>query len=70
MAVGWAKDGAVQDEIDSKVEEALERARLDAPTGESLEFCESCKKKIPHARREAIAGVRLCIGCQSAREDD
>lgn len=70
VAVGWAKDGAVHDEIDSRVEEALERARSDAPTGESLEFCEACETEIPRARREAVAGVRLCVGCQSAREDD
>lgn len=69
MAVGWAKDGAVQDEIDSTVEEALARARRDTPTGESLESCEVCDQQIPQARREAIPGVRLCVPCQSAREE-
>ena len=69
MAVGWAKDGAVQDEIDSAVEEALDRARRGGPEGESLEACEACGEEIPEARREAIPGVRLCIACQSAREE-
>jgi phage/conjugal plasmid C-4 type zinc finger TraR family protein len=69
MAVGWAKDGAVQDEIDSMVEEALDRARRHTPTGESLAFCEACDREIPQARREAIAGVRLCVTCQSDREE-
>ena len=69
MAVGWAKDGAVQDEVDSMVEEALDRARRRTPTGESLEFCEACDREIPQARREAIAGVRLCVTCQSDREE-
>ena len=69
MAVGWAKDGAVQDEIDSKVEEALERARREAPAGESLEECEVCDRSIPEARRNAIPGVRLCVACQSEREE-
>ena len=69
MAVGWAKDGAVQDEIDSTVEEALERVRRRAPTGESLESCESCGREIPLARRKAIAGVELCVACQSEREE-
>ena len=69
MAVGWAKDGAVQDEIDSTVEEALERARRDAPKGRSLEFCEACEAEIPQARREAVAGVRLCVACQSERDE-
>ena len=69
MAVGWSKDGAVQEEIDSRVEEALERERRRAPTGESLEFCEACEQEIPPQRREAIPGVRLCVACQSAREE-
>ena len=68
MAVGWAKDGAVQEEIDSRVEEALDRERRRMPTGESLECCEACGQQIPQARREAIAGVRLCIACQGKRE--
>ena len=68
MAVGWAKDGAVQDEIDSTVEEALERVRRRTPTGESLESCEVCDREIPQARREAIRGVKLCVTCQTERE--
>lgn len=69
MAVGWAKDGAVHDEIDSTVEEALQRARRDMPTGASLEACEACGTEIPLARREAIPGVRLCVTCQSERDE-
>jgi len=69
MAVGWAKDGAVQDEIDSTVEEALERVRRHAPSGESLKSCEVCGREIPEARRKAIAGVKLCVACQGAREE-
>ena len=68
MASGWAKDGAVQEQIDSTVEDALERVRGKLPKGESLTFCEECGAEIPPARREAIKGVRLCIGCQSERE--
>lgn len=69
MAVGWAKDGAVHDEIDSAVEEALDRARRQAPRGPSLERCEACGAAIPQARREAIPGVRLCVACQTEREE-
>ncbi len=69
MAVGWAKDGAVHDEIDSKVAEALDRARRDAPQGESLEACEDCGAEIPAKRREAVPGVRLCVACQGKREE-
>lgn len=66
MAGGWAKDGAVQDQIDASVEDAVERVRKQLPQGESLGECESCGDTIPEARRKAIPGVRLCIGCQEA----
>jgi phage/conjugal plasmid C-4 type zinc finger TraR family protein len=65
MAGGFAKDGAVQDQIDATVDDAVERARSNLPQGESLRHCEECDKKIPEARRAAIPGVRLCIQCQA-----
>ena len=65
MAGGFAKDGAVQEQIDATIEDAVERARSELPAGESLENCAECGKKIPEARREAIRGVRLCVGCQA-----
>ncbi len=64
MTGGFAKDGAVQEQIDATVEDAVKRARDDLPRGESLSHCEECNKPIPEARREAIPGVRLCIACQ------
>ncbi len=64
MATGWARDGAVQDQIDASVEDAVELARSRLPKGESLTHCEECGSDIPEARRKAIAGVRLCITCQ------
>lgn len=68
MAGGWAKDGAVQDQIDATVEDAVNQARSNIATGESAEFCEACDAAIPEARRKAVAGVQLCIKCQSERE--
>ena len=68
MAGGFAKDGAVQDQIDATVEDAVKRARSNMPRGESLKKCEECDAKIPEARREAVPGVRLCIACQSERD--
>ncbi|MFK7889237.1 MAG: DksA/TraR family C4-type zinc finger protein [Granulosicoccus sp.] len=65
MAGGWSKDGAVQDQIDASVDDAVSRARQQLPDGESLEFCEECEANIPQARREAVPGVRLCVTCQS-----
>lgn len=68
VAGGFAKDGAVQDQIDATVEDAVKRARDQLPHGESLSHCEDCDKPIPPARREAIAGVRLCVACQAKQD--
>jgi len=68
MAGGWARDGAVQDQIDASVEDAVKRARDNLPQGESRKQCEECDADIPEARRVAVPGVRLCIGCQSERD--
>jgi len=64
MAGGFAKDGAVQDQIDATIEDAVERARSRLPHGESLLECEECGTSIPEARRKAVPGVRLCVACQ------
>jgi len=68
MAGGFAKDGAVQEQIDASVEDAIERARSQLPRGESLRKCEECGADIPEARRKAVPGVRLCIVCQQAED--
>lgn len=65
MAGGWSRDGAVQDQIDASVEDAVNQVRSRIPKGESLTHCEECGAEIPEARRSAIAGVRLCVSCQS-----
>ncbi|SFR01734.1 MULTISPECIES: DksA/TraR family C4-type zinc finger protein [unclassified Enterobacter] len=68
MASGWANDGAVQDQIDSTVDDAVARARRELPKGESLKECEECGETIPEARRKAIPGVRLCVNCQQKKD--
>lgn len=65
MAGGFAKDGAVQDQIDATIEDAVKRARDNLPRGESRVNCEECDATIPEARRQAVPGVRLCIACQT-----
>jgi phage/conjugal plasmid C-4 type zinc finger TraR family protein len=65
MAGGFAKDGAVQEQIDASIEDAIKRARDQLPSGKSLTHCEECEKEIPQARRDAIPGVRLCVPCQA-----
>lgn len=68
MATGWAQDGAVQDQIDDTIDEAVQRARSRLPSGDSLTHCEECDAPIPEARRKALPGVRLCVSCQQARD--
>lgn len=65
MATGWAGDGAVQQQIDDSIEDAIKRARAQLPAGPSLTHCEECGEAIPEARRVAVPGVRLCVACQS-----
>lgn len=64
MAGGWAKDGAVQEQIDASIKDALKSVRRRLPAGESLKNCATCGTEIPAARRAALPGVRLCITCQ------
>lgn len=68
MASGWANDDAVNEQINSTIEDAIARARGEIPRGESLDECEECGAPIPQARREAIPGVRLCIHCQQEKD--
>jgi phage/conjugal plasmid C-4 type zinc finger TraR family protein len=68
MAGGWSKDGAVQDQIDASIEDAVSQARSTLPQGESLTHCIECDAEIPEARRKAIQGVQYCIQCQSQRD--
>jgi phage/conjugal plasmid C-4 type zinc finger TraR family protein len=68
MAGGWSKDGAVQDQIDASVADAVEHARAQMNRGEGLAECEDCGAAIPEARRRAVPGVRRCVGCQEAAD--
>jgi len=68
MAVGWSRDGAVQEQIDATVESGVQLAKSRLPGGESLTHCEECEVAIPEARRKAMPGVRYCVRCQSELE--
>lgn len=69
MAGGWARDGAVQEQIEASVNDELARLKARrAPVGESAEFCAQCEEPIPQARREALPGVKFCIACVRARD--
>ncbi|MDB5725307.1 MAG: hypothetical protein JWQ16_2061 [Novosphingobium sp.] len=70
MAGGWSRDGAVQDQIDDTIADAVLGARARMPAGEGSEFCDDCGERIPDRRREALAGVRTCVTCQAVRDKD
>ena len=69
MAGGWARDGAVNEQIEASIEDELKRmqARRRA-SGESLTHCAECEEPIPEPRRVALPGVKLCIDCQTERD--
>ena len=64
MATGWAREGAVQDQIDDTVKDGVRRATSRLPHGPSATHCQGCGEPIPEPRRAALPGVRLCIACQ------
>ena len=68
MAGGWTRDGAIQDQIDDTVTDAVLFARSRLPGGESETHCQECGEEIPEARRQALGGVRTCVQCQSQRD--
>jgi len=69
MAGGWARDGAVHEQIEASIEDELTRLRSARhPRGESRTHCAECEEPIPEARREAIPGVKLCLDCQEEHD--
>lgn len=68
MAGGWTRDGAVQDQIDDTVTDAVLRARGMMPAGEGSNECDDCGEDIPPARRVALPGTRTCVSCQTKRD--
>ncbi|HZH44341.1 MAG TPA: DksA/TraR family C4-type zinc finger protein [Lysobacter sp.] len=68
MATGWAGDGAVHEQIDATVQDAVQRARSRLPRGPGARDCDECGTWIPEARRKAMPGARLCVACQDAQD--
>lgn len=68
MATGWAKEGAVQEQIDATVKDAINRAKSNLPHGPGSSHCAECGSAIPQARQEALPGVRLCLTCQDTQD--
>ncbi|MGJ7457590.1 DksA/TraR family C4-type zinc finger protein [Halomonas sp. MA07-2] len=70
MAGGWTRDGAVQDQIDVSIDDAVQEARSRLPSGNSFTHCEECGAAIPDARQKAVPGIRSCVTCQSERDEE
>ncbi len=70
MATGWANEGAVQEQIDATVKDAISRAKSRLAEGPGLTHCAECGSDIPEARRAAVPGVRLCLRCQTGADQD
>lgn len=69
MAGGWAKDGAVSEQIEASISDELARMKArKQPVGESLTFCAECEEEIAQARRVALPGVKLCVDCAAERD--
>ncbi|MEC3859940.1 DksA/TraR family C4-type zinc finger protein [Mesobacterium sp. TK19101] len=69
MAGGWARDGAVSEQIEASISDGLARMKTRrGPVGDSLTHCAECDEEIPEARRRAIPGVKLCIDCMQDRD--
>jgi phage/conjugal plasmid C-4 type zinc finger TraR family protein len=68
MAGGWTRDGAVNDQIEADITDAIARMRArQAAPRPSRTHCVECEEPIPEARRAAVPGVMLCRDCASAR---
>ena len=70
MAGGWARDCAVNEQIEASINDELARLKSKSrPVGESLRHCAECDEPIPEARRRAVPGVKLCIECMKERDE-
>ncbi|MEM7319550.1 MAG: DksA/TraR family C4-type zinc finger protein [Pseudomonadota bacterium] len=69
MAGGWARDGAVNEQIDASIQDELARMQARKKlVGKSLTRCVECEESIPEARQKALPGVKLCLDCQQDRD--
>ncbi len=50
------------------IDNYVELARSQLPTGESAKYCITCGDSIPEARQLALPGVKHCIECQVKRD--
>ena len=64
MANGWAPDGAVQDQIDATIMDAVLAARSHLPSGVGSSECDLCGGEIRRGDRYyRVAGENVCRKC-------
>ena len=68
MASGFAKDGAVEEQIEHTILDAINMVRSRMIPTNTTEYCLECDEVIPLNRRVAIPGVEHCIQCQQELE--
>jgi hypothetical protein len=66
MANGWAPDGAVREQIQDSLKDALASARARMPSGERLSDCEDCAVQLPEARPLSPSLCRVVARALSA----
>ena len=58
MAGGWAKDGAVSEQIEASINDELARLKArSVPQGESFTHCAECEEPIPDGQVRARGGI-------------
>ena len=68
MAGGWTRDGAVQDQIDDTVKDAILRARALTPAGRKRRGMRRLRGTDPQEAPRGVRGVRTCVACQAERD--
>lgn len=68
MAGGWSRDGAVQDQIEQNIADAVEHARQALAGGVGRTDCLDCGLAIPMARQQAVPAARRCVACQQSHD--
>lgn len=54
MAIGWSKDGMVQEQIENSIDDAIALVRNKLHSNsQSLSFCEECDAPIPVINEDA-----------------
>jgi phage/conjugal plasmid C-4 type zinc finger TraR family protein len=67
MSSGFTRDGAVQDQIDATIADAVARARGQA-AGPGRADCKGCGELIPVQRRQLMPHAVRCVHCQAEHD--